>query len=304
MVSALVCTRNRTTSSVKTVRSLLADGNEHLEVIIIDQSDDSETEDALRCWRDDPRFIYRHTESRGKGRALNEGLLLSQRPIIVCTDDDCEVPLGWPSAMARIFEEMPETALVFCKVVPVPHDPSKGYVPSFEPARSRLLRSLSALRNGLGLGAAMAVRRDFLVSIGGFDESFGPGGRFPSADEWDLAIRTLIAGRHIFETTSLEVVHDGFRTFDEGRAHARRDWIALGAVLAKPLRAGHLNAITIPLWFFPTRALFPLVADVLRLRKPQGLGRVQSFMKGFFEGLCTPVDAKTMQFHRPRAEEP
>lgn len=101
LVSALVCTRNRPNGSAKTVRSLLADNNEDLELVVIDQSDNGETENALRGWRDDKRFVYHHTQSRGKGRALNEGLTLSRRPILVCTDDDCEVPPGWPSAIDR-----------------------------------------------------------------------------------------------------------------------------------------------------------------------------------------------------------
>lgn len=296
LASALICTRNRPESAAKAVGSLLADEDERHELVVIDQSDGFATEEALRQWRSDPRFVYHRSATRGKGVALNEGLKLTRNPILVCTDDDCEVPRGWATEMARTFEQMPETALVFCTVRPAPHDRSRGYVPSFEPPRPRLLRSVTAVRDGLGLGAAMAVRRDFLLSIGGFDESFGPGGRFPSADEWDLAIRTLLAGHHVFETTSLEIIHDGFRTFGEGKLHARRDWTALGAVCAKPLRAGHLSALAVPLWFFPSRALWPILVDLARLKRPRGLGRIHSFVKGFFSGLCTPVDRATMRF--------
>ena len=42
IISALVCTRNRSASLVRTVRSLLADDSEAFELIIIDQSDGSD----------------------------------------------------------------------------------------------------------------------------------------------------------------------------------------------------------------------------------------------------------------------
>jgi GT2 family glycosyltransferase len=43
----------------------------------------------------------------------------------------------------------------------------------------------------------MGLRRDFVEQLGGFDDFFGPGGRFPSADEFDLSIRALLSGWHV-----------------------------------------------------------------------------------------------------------
>lgn len=298
-ITALICTRNRPEPLAKAVRSLLAETASNFELLVIDQSDDSHTSDALADSLRDPRLRYHRSQTRGKGAALNEGFRIALGTIVVCTDDDCEAPPNWVSDMARTLEAHPTAALLFCRVLPVPHDPEKGYVPVYEPRKSRLLRNVAAVRHGVGLGAAMALRRDFVLSLGGFDESFGPGARFPSADEWDIVIRTLLSGRHVYESVDVAVVHDGFRTFEEGRAHARRDWIALGAVCAKPLRARHYTAIVIPLWFFPTRALVPPLLDLLRLRRPRGLSRIRAFLQGFLEGFGTPVDPKTLLF-RPR----
>lgn len=171
-----------------------------------------------------------------------------------------------------------------------------GYVPTHERRERRLLKSIDGLRDGLGLGAGMAIRRDVAMELGGFDESFGPGARFPSADEWDLSIRVLLSGWHVLETPELSILHDGFRSFAEGRDHARRDWIALGAVCAKPLRAGHLRAAFVPLLFFPTNALLPPIMDLLKRRRPTGIGRITAFLSGFADGMRTPMDPKTMRF--------
>jgi len=297
-VSAIVCTRNRPGPIAHAVASLLAADDGPFELLVIDQSDGYETEQALASLRKDARLVYYRTPTRGKGAALNEGLRIARGSILVCTDDDCQVPRGWITDMARVLSSRPSAAVAFCNVVPVPHDRSAGYVPAFQRKSDRLLSSITDYRLGLGLGAAMAVRREFALSIGGFDEFFGPGSRFPSADDWDISIRALMKGWRVYETPELAVVHDGFRTFAEGRQHAARDWIALGAVCAKPLRAGNLRSLVPSAWFFATTALAPPIADVLRLRKPQGLTRITSFIKGFSAGLRIPVNKDTLRFEK------
>lgn len=272
---------------------------EELELIVVDQSDNSDTERALEPFKADVRLRYVRSTRRGKGAALNEGILLARGSVIVCTDDDCQPPPGWATAMAHSLLSEPTAVVGFCSVVPVPHDVRAGYVPAYQLKQNRLLRSVNAICNGLGIGAGMALRRDFALSMGGFDESFGPGARFPSADEWDISLRALLSGGHVYETAELAIVHDGFRTFEEGRQHARRDWIALGAVCAKPLRAGHFRAVVVPMWLFSSRALLPPMMDLLRLRKPRGAQRILAFLEGFRVGMRMKVDPVTLRFSDP-----
>jgi GT2 family glycosyltransferase len=295
-VTAVVCTRNRPTQIGNAVSSLLTGSDDGVELVVIDQSTGPETELALAPWRHDPRLIYRHTQTIGKSAGLNLGIELAQGSVVVFTDDDCQVPAGWARAMAKVLESRPRVALVFCNVAPVPHDPDAGYVPAYQRTRSRLVTSLAGLRDGLGLGAGMAIRREVLLSVGGFDESFGPGARFPSADEWDIAIRLLVSGWQIFETPELSIVHDGFRSFEEGREHARRDWVALGAVCAKPLRGGHLRAVVVPLYYYPVAALWAPFSDLLHLRRPRGLVRITAFLRGFANGMQAPMDERTLRY--------
>jgi len=296
LVSCVICTRNRAEPVARAVGSLLEGETEPLELIVVDQSDGPETERALERFAGDPRLRYCRSTQRGKGKALNQALHLARGAVIVSTDDDCSAPPGWISGMARALESQPEAVIAFCQVLPVEHDRSAGYVPAYHLNQSRTLRSVSSICGGLGIGAGIAFRREFVLSIGGFDEAFGPGGRFPSADEWDLAIRALLSGHHVFETAELSIVHDGFRTFEDGRAHARRDWLALGAVCAKPLRAGYWRAAVVPVWLFSTKAVWPPVADALALRKPRGLGRITAFAQGFAQGLLSRVEKKTLRF--------
>jgi glycosyltransferase involved in cell wall biosynthesis len=296
LVTGVICTRNRPEPLARLVSMLLAGESDPCEVLVVDQSDEPGYQRARELLPQDDRLRHLRSAERGKGRALNEALRLARGAILVCTDDDCQAPRNWISDMARALESQPSAAMAFCQVMPAAHDRNAGYVPAYRLDQSRMLRSVTDIRGGLGLGAGLAVRRDCVRSLGGFDESFGPGGRFPSADEWDLAMRSLLRGWHVFETAELAIVHDGFRTFEEGRAHAKRDWLALGAVCAKPLRAGYWRTAVVPLWLFSIRAVWPPIADVLTLHKPRGAGRIVAFVTGFAQGLSSRVEADTLRF--------
>jgi glycosyltransferase involved in cell wall biosynthesis len=295
--TAIVCTRDRPEDVVRAIRSLLA-SPEDFELLVVDQSEGPATEEALSALQHDRRLRYVRSKTRGKGAALNIGLGLMRGEVLVCTDDDCEVEPGWVGAMATVFEEAPSAAVAFCRVEAPPYDRTAGYVPeSTEPRR--VVRSVNELLGTRGMGAGMAVRREVMLELGGFDELFGPGARFMSADDVDVAVRVLLRGWHVYTTGDRRVVHHGFRTLQEGRVHARRDYVGIGAACAKPIRAGQVRAVLLPFWEF-AHALWQPIADVVHLRRPRGLARITGFIEGFAGGLRLPVDAKTLLFSDPR----
>jgi hypothetical protein len=112
----------------------------------------------------------------------------------------------------------------------------------------------------------------------------------------DIAVRVLLRGWHVYDTGDRPVVHHGFRTMDQGRQHARRDWIGIGAACAKPLRAGYWEAVILPIWELSIHAVWPLMSCVLRLRRPGGVARIVGFLRGFVDGLATPVDPRYLVF--------
>jgi glycosyltransferase involved in cell wall biosynthesis len=298
-VTALICTRNRPAALERAAVSLLQEAGAPLELVVIDQSDGDETEKRMHALAD-PRLVYVHTSSRGKGFALNEALQIARGEILVCTDDDCIAPPGWPLAMGEALARQPAAAIAFCKVVGVEHDRAAGYVPEFLPTHDRTLKRIGDVVKGHGIGAGMALRRQVLLDLGGFDEMIGPGAPFPSGDDWDVAHRVLLRGWEIAVVSSLTIMHDGFRSFTEGRAHTRRDWLAIGGVCAKPIRAGYLSAAVVPLWEFFRNAVGPAIYMSFKSFRPSGFTRISAFLEGFGKGLATPVDKQKLLFRRKR----
>ncbi len=304
LASVLVCTRDRPELAAQAVRSLLASEGVDLELVIVDQSRTDTTERALEEFRNDQRLRYARTAVQGKPAALNVGLQLAQREAIICTDDDCEAAPGWVAAMHDLLLGDDRAALAFCTVTAAAHDPAAGYVPVYQVKRTRTLDSAFALTGGQGIGAGMALRRSAVLALGGFDESIGPGAHHPSGDDCDITLRLLLSGWRVRESAELSIVHHGFRPHSEARAHSRRHGLGLGALTAKPLRAGRLSALPVAVYKFWAHALSHPLIDLLHFRRPRGLARLLGFVQGFAQGLTTPVDRARLVFIEPPAALP
>jgi glycosyltransferase involved in cell wall biosynthesis len=295
-VSALIGTRNRGALVGRAVSSILASPRTNIEVIVVDQSDEQTSYDALVPHLTDARFRY-ETCPPGHSTALNHGLRAARGEIVAITDDDCEVPSNWLDDLESVFLEFPCVVVAFCTVSAGPHDRRLGFVPTSSFGRgTHRLRSLPLFRSYCGLGAGMAVRRIPTLEMGGFDELLGPGGRFPSAGDRDIAIRALLLGHEVCLTDRTSVVHNGFRTWREGKSLAERDWVGIGAAYAKPLIVKEWRfLIRIAAELIMQIALQP-VENIRRGRPPGGLTRLSAFTRGFLAGIRAKVDDSSLNF--------
>lgn len=296
IASAVVCTRNRGDRVVATVASILACEDVPFELLVVDQSTDDRTARALEPFLADPRFRYERSGESGLGRARNTGLALARGEVVAFTDDDVTVPPTWLATMVRAIEDHPRVAVAFCNVDAAPHDRASGFVPAYRRQGSIEVTSVAGKCRARGIGAGIAVRRTAVLALGGFDPLLGAGARFSSCEDGDMALRALLFDWHVFETDEVSVVHDGFRTWEEGRELTRRDWYGIGAAYAKPIRAGRLSALIVVayegVW---VAAIRPLVDRGL-LDRPRGLKRAWYFWRGFLSGLGIPVDSRTLRF--------
>lgn len=298
-ISVVIPTRNRGAAPRFAVESILANRYPDFEVILVDQSTNSETADALAHLSSDPRFRYIPSDKVGTGWARWTGVNASQYEIIAMTDDDCLVPPQWLAVIGGCFAENGELGLIFTQVDAGEHDGSAGYVPHFPVERERLVCRLSRFVGHIGMGASMAMRRDFLISSGGFDRNLGPGSEFHSGEDLDIAIRALAAGWCVLQTNRTAVIHEGFRAWDQYRKLTRRDTFAAGATFAKHIKCGNWAVLPWLLhWSFFDGILFPL-SKILKGRAPRGLKRFAQFWQGFAAGYRAPVDRLTFLFAAP-----
>jgi hypothetical protein len=184
-----------------------------------------------------------------------------------------------------------------------PHDASLGYIPTFQTRQERTLKSvLDCFWYELGIGAGMAVRKSAMQSIAGFDESLGAGAYFRSAEDRDIAIRLLLRGWWVREAADIRVLHAGFRTFEQGKAHTRDDFYGLGAMSIKPLMCGYGKAGVLLFALPRLKNWLEPVLRMLKLKPPHGLKKAVYFAQGALKGMATPLDRQTIQYRPPKAE--
>ncbi|MCW3058881.1 MAG: glycosyl transferase family protein [Capsulimonas sp.] len=297
MISVLLCTAGRSSTISACVRRIL-DAPLHLrELIVVDQNQDDEVKALLEEFQADPRLRYFHLSQQNKGHALNFGVRIATEDIVAITDDDCLVAPDWLREYQRVFQEHPNTAVAFGRVVAAPHEAGMGYIPDSKITRNRRYTSLRALNQACGIGANMAVRRSLVLPFGAFDPSLSPGGRFHASEDRDISIRSVLNGYEVHELAESTVEHLGFRDWDQGRLHTHQDWVGIGAMCSKLTRRHGWISWPLTMEIVLCKSLLPCVLATLRRENPKGFVRVTAFVWGFREGWKTKTDPNTLLFH-------
>jgi GT2 family glycosyltransferase len=296
VITVVVSTRNRGDSIVKTVETILSSDYSQFELRVIDQSEDESTEASLLPFVKNPHLQYLRTVSKGVSTGRNLGINSTQNELIAVTDDDCEIPRGWLKGLAAAFSVDPRIGVIFGNVLPGPHDPSAGFIPSYVRKDPFLARSIYEKNRVEGMSACMGLRRSVWQRLGGFDGRLGPGTPFRAAEEADFTIRTLLAGYFVYETPNVAIIHHGFRTWKQGLTLIHGYWYATGAMFAKHIKCGHWPVVLL-LMRLGLRWLVGGSQVTASLGKnPQRWLRLISFIKGFGAGSFTPTDKKKCQF--------
>lgn len=254
-ITVAVSTRNRGSEALKTIEAILASDYPSFEVVVVDQSDDNRTCEALKRFFEHPHFRYMPSEKRGLAAGRNLAIAASDSELIAMTDDDCEAEGTWVREMVNAFQVNPDIGVVFGNVIAGPHDRSQGFIPAFEQDQPYLARNISEKHRIEGIGASMGVRRRAWNALGGFDENFGAGGRFCSAEELDFTVRALLKGYAAYVAPAARVVHHGFRSWESGQTLVWGYLYGIGAMFGKLLRAGQWGVLSL-MWHLAWRWAF------------------------------------------------
>jgi glycosyltransferase involved in cell wall biosynthesis len=287
--AVILATRNRPEQVERSVSAILA-SPVHLDLIVIDQSDDGLTGAALARFADDRRVTLLKSAQIGLSRARNIGWQKTNAELLAFTDDDCEACPGWLEGLATAFRQDQRIGVVFGAVRAPDYDRSSGFVMAYVPQRFHVVRRIGEKASVEGVGACMAVRRSTLTAVGGFDEELGVGARLCSAEDTDIAVRALLAGFYVCETPDAAVWHHGFRNWSVAQLVVHGYMVGLGAANAKMLRLGKGQAIR-PIAALAWRWLAKDPVVDLNHRPPR-MRRLRSFLVGFRAGVSTALDAK------------
>ena len=234
-ISIVVCTRNRAPYLTQTLRfyeQVVSKPN--WELIVVDNGSSDETPEVLDRFASATRVaIRRLAEPRtGASRARNLGWQHAEGEIIAFTDDDCYpqadyVDALWVNFASNAVGYLGGRVLLFTR---------DDYPITIQPREERLVFPPgSFISTGVIQGANIAVRKDVLTALGGFDDLLGAGTRFPCEDV-DLLSRASFAGiAGVYDPRPVIFHHHRRQSREQVQALARYYDRGRGAYYAKAL---------------------------------------------------------------------
>ena len=242
-VSILICTRNRAdvlTATLDSVVQAAAAGPDcAYQLIIIDNNSTDHTAATIQDWLKaghGPVSVISANESRpGLAAARNAALSHATGDLIVFTDDDCTMT---PAYFHEVIASYGDNSVPTIRGGRVELGDPQDLPYTIKTDDEMEVLTLEMNPSGFINGCNMTMNREAFRRIGLFDERFGAGARFRSAEDTDYLYRALIAGVHVEYVPNMTVHHfHGRRHYDAIRKLYAGYHFGNGALYAKYLRS-------------------------------------------------------------------
>jgi glycosyltransferase involved in cell wall biosynthesis len=194
-ISMIVCTRDRASRLPRFLSAVagLQAVPFRWELLIVDHGSTDDTETIIQEFAASAAFCVRPLRANAPALsgAKNQAIAAARGEILAFTDDDCYPQPDYLLALADVFETH-DVGVVGGRVVR--HDPTDAKVSIRDSDNPMSIEPCTFVRPGSVHGANLAVRREVLATIGGFDPLFGPGTRCVAAEDIELVARAVWAG--------------------------------------------------------------------------------------------------------------
>ena len=246
-VTVAICTRQRPDELRRALHSVVHQAD---EVLVVDNGPTEPR--TAEVAREFPGVRYTAEPVPGLDFARNRALREASGDIVAFLDDDAVAAPGWARALTGPFEEDARVGLVTGRVEAFSlateaqrlFEANGGFGRGSE--RIRLPRDAGRPLHGrpapliawavsVGSGCSMAVRRDALIALGGFDEALDLGPALPGGGDHDALWRLLGAGFDVVYEPSALAFHEHRRELAGVVAQIVGHQRALAAVLTKSL---------------------------------------------------------------------
>jgi GT2 family glycosyltransferase len=184
-LSVIVPTYRRQADLLRCLESVQAQTLHEFELLVVDNAADAALAEAVATFNRGARFpaTYVAEPQLGLHNARHAGVLAASTDVLVFTDDDATFDPNWLAAYVRRFDQHPEMAAAGGPARPIWEVPPPDWVPTFIRTQPAIFPILSLLepysefrltRDGYFFGVNMAIRRDVVLEVGGFNpDSFG-----------------------------------------------------------------------------------------------------------------------------------
>jgi GT2 family glycosyltransferase len=307
--SIAICTRERPDDLARTLRAVVAEASRggHPVVVVDNRPSTTRTRDVVTSF---PGVRYVREDRPGLNAARNRALRECGTHIVAFTDDDATPETGWLDALRAAFGHplrMGVTGLALPLELETPAQEwferispfGRGYIPhTFDP-----MHCSPNSAGHVGAGANMALRRDVLEHVGGFDETLDAGTPTRSGGDHEFFARVLAAGYHLHYEPRAVSLHRHRRTWEELRDTLHGYGVGVYAAWTGHLVSGNVCVLKqAALWLVRVQA--PALARALA-RRPGAipLDLVLAELAGCLRGPLAWAASQRLA-RRAQAEQP
>jgi GT2 family glycosyltransferase len=212
-ICAAICTHDRPISLRRTLRSLISQTVTPSEILVVDNAPSSG--DTRRLIRNEfPTVRYVKEPTPGLDFARNRALNETAKKIVAFLDDDVVADPDWTAAIESVFLESEKIVICTGKVRAYSlktegqrlfeanggfaRGDKRIHLPADRKQRLRGLKApLIAWSISIGSGCSLAVKREAVINLGGFDEALDIGTILPGGGDLDILWRTLDSGYEV-----------------------------------------------------------------------------------------------------------
>ncbi|MBC7139546.1 MAG: glycosyltransferase, partial [Defluviimonas sp.] len=306
--SVVICTRRRAADLAGCLAGLSGEIAKGRDIVVVDNGPDAETEAVVRGYRG---IRYVQEPRPGLSRARNAGIAAARGEVAVFVDDDVRPEPGWIEPLLGAFAPgvdvvcglvLPETLYAEAQIA-FQYDlgfGGMGHLPLVYDREFLDEAEGSPPVWNIGAGANMAVRRQRVLELGGFDERVGPGAAGGCGDDSEYWHRVLHAGGKIVYEPLSVVRHRHRDSWTELKRQAHG--YGFGHVVALFAQYGRQRdrrdlrraLLTIPLW---------LVWRALKAPAQRLAGRPDRLTGSWLRGYAGALAYLPLAYRAPPASE-
>lgn len=219
-----------------------------MELVVIDQSPDSQTEEQVKAIGADPRLRYIKTPTKGLARARNIGIRAAKSPLILFTDDDVIAEPDWVDLVLAEFDADPSIDAVYGRVLPYMQRDVAGkdgyHCPTLMTSGDRyVVQGLTkSTHEALGHGNNMAFRRRVFEKHGLYLEWLGAGTYMTGGEDTDFTFRILKRGVRMLYSPRPTVYHDNWMPIEKSNAQLYKYMFSASTVFSRFMFRGNYTA--------------------------------------------------------------
>jgi glycosyltransferase involved in cell wall biosynthesis len=254
-ISLIVCTRNRSERLPEFFAHLarLEFPADDWELIIVDHASSDRTPQAIEAFATSAAMPVCHilATTGALTGAKNIALTHARGDILAFTDDDCYLRPDYLRALTDVFGEE-DVGVVGGRVVL--HDPTDARLSIRDVETCTDIAPHTFVNAGTIHGANMAIRRDVVRAVGGFDPLFGPGTRCMAAEDVEYVARAVWAGwRARYDPRPVVAHHHGRKPGVETERYRSTYDYGRGAYYTKYLMRPRARRVYLREWIACTR---------------------------------------------------